>query len=53
MPRIPKRSDPTSPSYTLTLRLSIPDVPGMFARIAVAIGRIGGNLGAVDLVAPK
>ena len=43
----------TSASYTITLRLSIPDRPGMFARIANVIGRVGGSLGAVDLVATQ
>ena len=49
--RSPRRpTEHTSPSYSLTLRLRIPDRPGMFARIAGAIGNIGGSLGAVDLV---
>ncbi|MDD4888568.1 MAG: NAD-dependent malic enzyme [Phycisphaerae bacterium] len=40
----------TSPSYSVTMRLEIQDRPGMFGRIASAIGACGGNLGAVDLV---
>jgi malate dehydrogenase (oxaloacetate-decarboxylating) len=40
-----------SASFSLTLRLAIKDVPGMFARVATAIGRAGGSLGAMDLVA--
>jgi malate dehydrogenase (oxaloacetate-decarboxylating) len=48
-----KTSNHTSPSYSLTMRLQIPDRPGMFGRIAGTIGRIGGSLGAVDLVAAK
>ena len=39
-----------SPSYTITMRLEIPNRPGMFGRIATAIGNAGGNLGAVDIV---
>jgi (p)ppGpp synthase/HD superfamily hydrolase len=46
-------ADHTSPSYTLTVRLLIPDRPGMFARIAQAIGRKGASLGAVDLVSAE
>ena len=40
----------TSPSYSITMRLEIQDRPGMFGRIASAIGACGGSLGAVDLV---
>ena len=39
-----------SPSYTLTLRLEIPNRPGMLGIIATTIGGAGGNLGAVDIV---
>ncbi len=39
-----------SPSYSVTLRLSIVNKIGMFASIATAISRAGGDLGAVDIV---
>ena len=39
-----------SASYSLTLRLRIPQRPGSFARVAAAIGAVGGLLGAIDLV---
>jgi malate dehydrogenase (oxaloacetate-decarboxylating) len=45
--------EPLSFSYTLTLRLAIPDRPGMFAKIASAIARTGASLGAVDLVSSQ
>ncbi|MFH1737482.1 MAG: malic enzyme-like NAD(P)-binding protein [bacterium] len=32
------------------MRLEIPNQPGMFGRIATAVGEVGGNLGAVDIV---
>ncbi|HVC82650.1 MAG TPA: malic enzyme-like NAD(P)-binding protein [Chloroflexota bacterium] len=39
-----------SASYSVTLRCVIPNRPGMFARVATAIGSAGGDLGAVDIV---
>ncbi|HEY8283812.1 MAG TPA: malic enzyme-like NAD(P)-binding protein [Chloroflexota bacterium] len=39
-----------SASYSVTLRCAIPNQPGMFARVATAIGSAGGDLGAVDIV---
>jgi malate dehydrogenase (oxaloacetate-decarboxylating) len=39
-----------SASYSLTLRLRIPQRPGSFASVATAIGAAGGILGAIDLV---
>ena len=41
-----------SVSYSFTIRLSYPNRVGMFARIVSAIGRHGGDLGAVDIVTP-
>jgi malate dehydrogenase (oxaloacetate-decarboxylating) len=41
---------PPSASYSLTMRLEIPNAPGSFARVAAAIGEAGGDLGAIDLV---
>ena len=43
-------NDDFSPSYTLTLRLEIPNAPGMLGRITTQIGEAGGNIGAVDIV---
>jgi malate dehydrogenase (oxaloacetate-decarboxylating) len=39
-----------SASYSATMRVRLVDEPGMFARLAAAIGQAGGSLGAVDLV---
>jgi malate dehydrogenase (oxaloacetate-decarboxylating) len=39
-----------SASYSLTVRLSITNRPGMLGRVAMAIGQSGGDIGAVDLV---
>jgi malate dehydrogenase (oxaloacetate-decarboxylating) len=39
-----------SASYSVTVRLSIANRPGMLGRVAMAIGDAGGDIGAVDLV---
>ncbi|RMG74491.1 MAG: NAD-dependent malic enzyme [Nitrospirae bacterium] len=39
-----------SPSYSVTIRVAIDNRVGMFARIATAIGEVGGDLGSVDIV---
>jgi malate dehydrogenase (oxaloacetate-decarboxylating) len=39
-----------SASYSLTIRVRLPQTPGSFARVAGAIGEAGGILGAIDLV---
>jgi len=39
-----------SSSYSITMRLEIEDKAGNFGKIALAIGNLGGSLGAVDLV---
>ncbi|PYN53174.1 MAG: NAD-dependent malic enzyme [Candidatus Rokuibacteriota bacterium] len=39
-----------SASYSFTVRLQIPNRPGMLGRVASAIGDAGGDIGAVDLV---
>ena len=39
-----------SASYSLTLRICLPQQPGSFARVAGAIGGAGAILGAIDLV---
>jgi malate dehydrogenase (oxaloacetate-decarboxylating) len=43
---------PLTPSagYTLTLRVNLQNVPGTLGRLTSAIGRAGGDIGAVDLV---
>ena len=40
-----------SPSYSITLRVEIDDKPGRFAKVATAIGKAGGSLGSIDIVA--
>lgn len=39
-----------SPSYSITIRIEIENRIGMFAQIATAISRAGGDLGSVDIV---
>ena len=39
-----------SPSFSATLRLRLEDTPGTFAKVADAIGNVGGSLGAIDIV---
>ncbi len=39
-----------SPSYSITVRAEIENKIGMFAGIATAIGKAGGDLGSVDIV---
>jgi len=39
-----------SPSYSITLRLEIANQVGMFGKIGTAIGEVGGDIGAVDIV---
>jgi len=39
-----------SAGYTLTLRVNLQSIPGTLGRLTSAIGRAGGDLGAVDLV---
>ncbi len=36
--------------YTVTVRVEIANRPGMLGRVATAIGELGGDIGAVDLV---
>ena len=40
-----------SPSYSITIRIEIQHKPGMFAKVAEAIGKAGGSLGSIDIVA--
>jgi|YelNatPaOPRAMG01_1025707.scaffolds.fasta_scaffold11092_3 malate dehydrogenase (oxaloacetate-decarboxylating) len=37
-------------SYSITVRLEIHNVPGMLGKVTTAIGKAGGDIGAVDLV---
>ena len=39
-----------SASYSLTVRLEIVNRPGMLGRVTSAIGKAGGDIGAIDLV---
>ncbi|MEW6409028.1 MAG: malic enzyme-like NAD(P)-binding protein [Nitrospirota bacterium] len=39
-----------SASYSLTIRVEIKNVPGMLGKLASAIGQVGGDIGAVDIV---
>ncbi|HEX8950113.1 MAG TPA: NAD-dependent malic enzyme [Dissulfurispiraceae bacterium] len=39
-----------SPSYSITIRAEIENRIGMFAQIATAISRAGGDLGSIDIV---
>jgi len=39
-----------SPGYSITIRVEIRNRPGSLGRLTTAIGRIGGDIGAVDLV---
>ena len=47
------KNNPVAPSvsYSFTVRLTYPNEIGAFARIAQTIGKCGGDLGAVDIVA--
>ncbi len=39
-----------NPSYSLTLRLALPNRAGMLASVTQAIASVGGNLGQIDLI---
>ena len=39
-----------SASYSFTMRVRLPSIPGMFALLAGIIGKAGGDMGAIDLV---
>jgi malate dehydrogenase (oxaloacetate-decarboxylating) len=43
----------TNPSYSVVLRLEIPNRPGMLGKVMSVIGRAGGDVGAVDIVGFK
>jgi malate dehydrogenase (oxaloacetate-decarboxylating) len=42
--------NPPSASYSMTVRLQITNRPGMLGKLTSAIGRAGGDIGAIDLV---
>src|SRR6266508_330496 len=44
------QSNPTSASYSIIVRCQIDNRPGMLGRLASAIGRAGGDIGAIDIV---
>jgi hypothetical protein len=39
-----------SPGYTITIRVEMNKQVGMFAKIAAAVGEVGGDIAAVDIV---
>jgi malate dehydrogenase (oxaloacetate-decarboxylating) len=39
-----------NPSFSLTIRVALPNRPGMLARITSAIASVGGNFGQIDLI---
>ena len=40
----------TSAQYSFTLRLEIQNIPGMLGKVTTAIGDLGGNIDAIDIV---
>ncbi|MGH7314480.1 MAG: malic enzyme-like NAD(P)-binding protein [Candidatus Rokuibacteriota bacterium] len=42
--------NPPSASYSMTVRLEITNRPGMLGKVTSAIGKAGGDIGAIDLV---
>jgi len=43
-------SNAPTASYSLTIRLEIDNQPGMLGKVTSAIGKAGGDIGAIDLV---
>ena len=43
----------TNPSYSVVLRIELPNRPGMLGKVMSVIGRAGGDVGAVDIVGFK
>jgi len=39
-----------NPSFSLTIRVALPNRPGMLAKITSAIASVGGNFGQIDLI---
>src|SRR6185503_15291147 len=48
--RNPMTTAAPSASYSFTVRLEIRNKPGMLGKVTSAIGKAGGDIGAVDLV---
>src|SRR4051812_10969501 len=46
----PVPTNPTSASYSIIVRCQIDNRPGMLGRLASAIGKAGGDIGAIDIV---
>ena len=42
-----------SASYSVTVRVEFPNDPGMLGRLTSEVGRLGGDIGAVDLVSVR
>src|ERR1039457_1335066 len=49
---MPSTKPRPSVSYSFVMRLTYPNHIGMFAKLTHTIGRLGGDLGAVDIVNP-
>ena len=49
---MPSTKTRPSVSYSFVMRLTYPNHIGMFAKLTHTIGRLGGDLGAVDIVNP-
>jgi malate dehydrogenase (oxaloacetate-decarboxylating) len=45
---VKRSAEPPLRGYSLVLRIKIKNVPGMLAKVAAAIGNVGGNIGAID-----
>ena len=39
-----------SPGYSITIRVKIRNQPGRLGRLTTAIGKAGGDIGAIDIV---
>src|SRR4028119_770930 len=39
-----------NPSFSLTIRVALPNRPGMLASVTSAIASVGGNFGQIDLI---
>src|SRR5206468_5609624 len=47
--KLPVMAITPSASYSFTVRLEIKNKPGMLGRVTSVIGKVGGDIGAVDL----
>lgn len=48
-PEVPKKNVKPSASYSMTLRIKIPNEPGSLGLVTSLIGQIGADIGAVDI----